>query len=121
MRVDCTPMWRWMIKDTCYAPVVEVRASELAPLVESLRRPRGRPQCRLPIVSLLGDPTGSYRQPMPDVATIATELGAEVVARMDEAHDAVATHASELTSMVHADGTSELDRLAALRLLPPER
>ena len=121
MRLDCTPMWRWMIKETCYAPVLEVRASDLAPLVEPLRRPRGRALCRLPIAGLVGDPTGSYREPTPCAATVARELGAEVITRMEEARDLVATHVSELTSMVHTDGTAELDRLAALRLLPPER
>lgn len=119
MRIDATPMWRWMMKHTTYAPVVEVRASVMLPFVVSLRAPRGRATCRLPIAPLV-DASGRDRQPRPTPA-LADELGPAARVRADEARRLVTTRQQALTADVHADGQSELDRLAAMRVLPPRR
>ena len=119
MRIDATPMWRWMLQQTTYAPVVEVRAAALLPFVVRLTASRGKASCRLPIAPLV-DASGRDRQPRPTPA-LADELGAAAHARSEEARRLVTKRQRALTADVHADGQSELDRLAAMRVLPPAR
>lgn len=117
LRIDATPSWRWTIKHNRYAPVLEVRASDMLEFVAPMRRPRGRARCRLPLVPLVHDPTGSYRQPMP-IPTIAAEFGSTVAARSAQARMLVQAHQRTRTAELHVDGLSELDRLRSLGLLP---
>lgn len=117
MRVDATPMWRWMIKHNRYGPVIEVRAANMLPFVEPLLRPRGKAKCRLPLVPLVPEPPLRMRQPTP-VEPFAPEFGAEVAERAAEVKEILAARQRELTSMMHVDGRSELDRLAAMGVLP---
>lgn len=122
MRIDVTPMWRWSMKNNVYGPVIEVRASDMVDLVQDLLRPRGRARCRLPLAEIRADPhgVGSYRRHRPaesfddDFGTAAAERCDQVLVRLSELQ-------GSLTAMIHTDGAAELDRLAALRLLPPKR
>lgn len=120
MRIDATPMWRMMMKHTEYGAVLEARAADMFPFVEPLRRPRGRARCRLPFVPLVPDPTGSYRFPKP-IEPIAGELGPTVADRLAAVREELDARFQSLTSMIYTDGAAELDRLAALRVLPPDR
>lgn len=120
MRVDPTPMWRWMMEHTRYGPVIEVRAAGMLPFVAPLLRPRGKATCRLPLVPLVPEPPHGMRQPTP-VEPFAPEFEADVAARAAEVRAALAAAQRDLTSMVHVDGQSELDRLAAMGVLPRSR
>lgn len=117
MRVDATPMWRWMIKHNRYGPVIEVRAADMLPFVEPLLRTRGKAKCRLPLVPLRPEPPLAMRHPTP-AEPFAPEFGAGVAARAADARELLAAMQRDLTSMVHVDGRSELDRLAAMGVLP---
>jgi hypothetical protein len=119
MRVDATPMWRWMMRDSAYAAVLGVTASEMARFVDPARGRGQRPRCRLPLVPLLPDPTKSYRQPMP-ADPLHSEFGEEAAIRSAEARTTLEAQRRAHSTHVHADVASELDRLAALRVLPPE-
>lgn len=117
MRVDATPMWRWSMQHNRYGPVIEVRAADMLPFVEPLLRPRGKAKCRLPLVPLRPEPTLATRNPTP-AEPFAPEFGVEVAARAADAKELLAAMQRDLTSMVHVDGRSELDRLAAMGVLP---
>lgn len=117
MRVDATPMWRWMTKHNYYGPVIEVRAADMLPFVESLLRPRGKAKCRLPLVPLMPQDPLHSRQATP-VEPFAPEFGAEVAERAAAVKEILAERQRATMSMVHVDGRSELDRLAAMGVLP---
>lgn len=117
MRVDATPMWRSMLEHNEYGPVIEVRAMDMLPFVEPLRQPRGKAKCRLPLVPLAPQPPLKITQPAP-AEPFPGEFGAAVAARAAEVREMLAVRQRELTSMVHVDGRSELDRLAAMGVLP---
>lgn len=117
IRVDATPMWRWTIEDNRYGPVIEVRAADMLPFVATLLEPRGRPKCRLPLVPLEPEPRHRIPQPRP-AAPFPPELDAAVATRAAAVMEALAVRQRELVAMVHVDGRSELDRLAAMGVLP---
>lgn len=120
LRIDATPLWRWTLEHNRYCPVLEVRASDLAPFVAPLLRPRGRAHCRLPLVSLAPAPKLAMFHPVPDDA-LAAQFGDTVAARALEARAALATWEVERVKMTRAEGQAELDRLAAMRVLPKAR
>jgi len=121
MRIDATPMWRWMMEHNRYGPVLEVRAAHMLPFAESLLRPRGKATCRLPLVPLAPERPLSMKEPTP-AEPFAPEFGTEAAARAADVRELLAAMQRDLTSMVHVDGRSELDRLAAMGVLPrPKR
>jgi len=83
LRIDATPLWRWSLDHNRYCPVLEVRATDLAPLVAPLLQPRGRALCRLPLVSLAPAPKLAMFHPMPG-DTLAADFGDDVAARAAE-------------------------------------
>lgn len=119
LRIDPTPMWRWMLEHNWYAPVIEVGASMLAPLAAPLLAPRGRAACRLPVVPLAPARGRADNHPVP-AATLAAEFGAEVAERIAELRTGLVEKQREATAMIHVDGRAELDRLEALRVLPKQ-
>ena len=122
MRIDATPMWRSLMKNNVYGPVLEVRAADLIELVEPLLQPRGRARCRLPLAEIPPEPhgIGSYRRHRP-AESFRIDFGPEAAERSDLVRATLDDLQRSLTSMIHTDGKSELDRLAAMRILPPER
>ncbi len=120
MRIDPTPMWRHLMEHNDYGPVVEVRASEMLPFVAPLLQPRGRSLCPLPLAPLAPHRSASLPHPKP-AGSLADTFGAAAEARSSAVRDELHSRQSALTSMIHTDGTSELDRLAAMRVLPNDR
>lgn len=118
LRIDATPMWRWMLEHNQYAPVLEVRASELLPHVEPLRAPRGRARCRLPVAPILPSFNVHDFDPQPDPVSLAAALGPAIAERAVAVREHLLAEQHERTAMIHVDGRAELDRLAALRVLP---
>ena len=92
-------------------------ASAMAPLVAPLLRPRGRALCRLPLVTLAPEPPTRKPQPKPAPSFVA-EFGEEVVARADEMRGSLEAYQQERINAIYTDGRAELDRLAAMRILP---
>src|SRR5512140_2269743 len=89
MRVDATPMWRWMMEHNRYGAVIEVRAAEMQPFVEPLLRPRGKAGCRLPLVPLVPEPRLRTNQPKP-LEPFAPEFGVVVAERAAEVREILA-------------------------------
>lgn len=117
LRIDPTPNWRWTLEHNRYSPVLEVRGATLAPFVQPLLQPRGRALCRLPLAPLAPAPKLASYQPMP-ADSFATEFGAEAAARASELHGALVKWHTERATIGHADVRAELDRFAAMRVLP---
>lgn len=120
MRIDPTPMWRHLMEHNDYGPVLEVRAVELLPFVAPLLQPRGRSLCPLPLVPLAPRRSASVPQPKP-AGSLADTFGAAAEARSIAVRDQLHARQRAVTSMIVTDGTSELDRLAAMRVLPKDR
>lgn len=120
LRIDASPMWRWTLPQNRYCPLVEVRASELAPLVAPLLLPRGRARCALPLAPLAPAPKLAMFHPVPD-DSLGDILGTAAAWRSSVQREALLAALREQTQTVRADGQAELDRLAAMRVLPPAR
>lgn len=119
LRIDASPMWRWTMQHNRYCPLVEVRATELAPLVTPLLRPRGRARCPLPLAPLAPAPKLATFHPVP-ADSLGEVLGAAAAWRASALRASLVDALREQTVTVRADGQAELDRLAAMRVLPPE-
>lgn len=120
LRIDATPMWRWTLEHNRYAPVLEVRATALAPLVAPLLEPRGRALCRLPLVELAPAPKLASYHPMP-ADSLGAQFGVETASRAEELRGALSAWWGERSTTGVADVRAELDRLAAMRVLPKDR
>ena len=117
LRIDATPMWRWGIEHNRYGPVIEVTATAMAPFVAPLLQPRGRARCRLPLVALAPEPPTRKPQPQP-ASSFEEEFGSAVAARAAEIRASLQAYQQERLNAIYTDGRAELDRLAAMRVLP---